>query len=167
MSILFGIGIGSYILFMRVRKFLNSKKEFEKVKEGRSFEVYDTSKKWAIFFIVAILFGIVGIVRFGFMEYSESNLAISIVVVLCFISEIFSAQIYRKVYYNNEAFFFDDKLIRYSNIKNFKKRNTPFATDVVLFSGDSISVPTKPLLIIQDLMVEQKNEKKKKKKEKK
>ena len=155
---------GLFILFMRIQQFRSHIGALHKAKERHDFVVYDKTLIRNIINITLIFVSTFFIVYFTVFNFSDINAGLAIIAVLSFVSELFSNQIFRKVYYDDSAFFFVQDLVAYRSVATFKKRHSPFVMDVILHDRQTVIVPSKFLLVIQEKMVANKERKKERKK---
>ena len=151
--ILFISVVSVLVLAARMKEVNNIKQTLEE--HGgitAKYDCMDYSRGPKVAYVLLALLGLASAI-YGIYAKDDTTVALGIMVTFLFIAELMSADIKYKFYFSSDAFINRGKIVRYRSIKDFEKKNIPFAfVTVVTYSGDKHQVPPKALNVIKEQM---------------
>lgn len=119
--IVIGLGVGIFILVCRFIEMHKHNERIEKAKSNREFELlkYD---QWITIFLAVLVLPSIYCAYQGHVENNDTTMALGILLIFLFISEVINSVFILKLYYNDQGCILNDKFVRYKNMKSLRRK---------------------------------------------
>ena len=136
-----GVIVGIAVLAMRLHDIYRNRKSLKEAMETREFEVFKFNSGLMVLLFVLIIPSIYSAYA-GYLEGSEVNTGLGILLAFLFLSEGINALDLTKLYYNETGCMLNNKFIRYKSMKSVKRKYAiPFSKHVLAtYKNEKITV---------------------------
>lgn len=148
-----------YMMYKQITNYLKYKESYQQAITNHT----DLKKAYFIKFRIFFMGLAIGLsIYLWWYQPNASSLAVVVLVGIMAISEVFSALMIGRVFYNDHVFFFNGRIIRYKNMKNVAISRNPMTAKVLLLNNEEVIIPKGAAKLIYNQFEAYKQGKKKK-----
>ena len=137
--IILTVGMGIFVLYFQINRFLESKKTIKINLEKSKYEIHTYGK---LMFLLYLLFFVIAVSCIFYASFikDDTSLGLGIMLTTLIAGELLNFKYSHTIYYNDDAIIVNGEHVRYRTIKTLKKRGLAKRTlDITTLKGKLIT----------------------------
>lgn len=144
-----------YIVYSRVKLYYDHTVSLQNISKKQKFKIY---RSFSWFYVVygLVIVASIGAAIFTYIGTADDKTMwylVYVVLAITSATDLLRTYMINTTYYNEDGFFNTANYVRYKSVRSFKPGKFNLSTEVLLFSGETIIMPTNALQFLEDRMI--------------